>query len=164
MLYEIEDFTGWGDCVVGPENMYFTYEYLSTYPDLGTSPGMYVETTYPEDMCSTDNTNYVEFVQFPLEAFGIPFDQCLTIDGDDDYYDSFSYMYSASSCASTGQLTAYIYNDATCTDMAYPITFFENNCMADDDDDDDDDYYYYYYDDDDDDYELSGVTSNEYCT
>jgi hypothetical protein len=113
---------------------------------------MYVMTTYPEDMCTSDNMNYVEFLRVPLEALGVPFDECMQTGP------STSVIYSASSCVTTGQLTATVYLDATCTNLYDTILIFDNNCTNDDDDYDDDD------DDDDDDYELAGVIENQFCT
>jgi hypothetical protein len=138
--------------------MYFTMDYLSTYPDLGSMPGMYVSRTYPEDMCSSDNMNYVEYNQMPLEMMGIPLEECIP-SGPGVYL-----MYTATTCAATGQLTVNVYDDAACTNLVVSDTVFDNNCMSDDDDDDDDDDSADDDDDDDDDYELTGVIDNEFCT
>jgi hypothetical protein len=123
-------------------------------------PGMYVMTTYPEDMCTSDNMNYVEFIRAPLEALGVPFDECVQVGP------SISAIYFTSSCATTGQLTASVYLDATCTEFYDTILIFDNNCNNDDDDDYDDDHDYDDDDDDDDDddYELAGVIENQFCT
>ena len=160
MLSEVESFPGWGECFLGPASdddagdMYYTFTYISTYPDLRSMPGMYVSTTYPEDMCTSENMNYVEYFQLPLEALGIPFDVCVPSGPDS------SIMYSASTCASTGQITVGAYN-ADCTVLYVTFPIFDNNCTPDDDDDGEDDDE---DDVDDDDYELAGVTDNEFCT
>jgi hypothetical protein len=135
--------------------MYCKVDYLSTYPDFKSMPGMYIQTASPEDMCTSDNMNYIQFNQQSVEMMGIPFDECIPSGP------STSMMYT-SSCASTGQVMASMYSDTSCTDLVDSFPLFDNNCMTDDDgdddgDDDDDD-------DDDDDYNLVGVISNDYCT
>jgi hypothetical protein len=139
---------------MGPDEMYYRPEYLSTYPPL--IPNSINGRAYPDGMCSTDNMNYVEFHQAPLERLGVPLDTCIDYDGTETSY----LIYSTSSCASTGELTITLYYDSECTNAGISNTIWGNNCMSDDDDDGDDDDD----DDDDDDYELTNVLFETFCS
>lgn len=125
--------------------------YINTYPDFKSMPGMYVQTTSPEDMCTSENMNYIQYHQMPLSDAPIPFDTCLP-----NVDEGNSFIYSADSCATSGQVSLFMYSDTTCSTFAEMYTMFDNNCMSDDGDDDDAD--------DDDDYELVDVIENDFCT
>jgi hypothetical protein len=129
-------------------------DYLSTYPT--PAAGSLVSRTFPDGMCSADNMNYVEFMSFPLEM-AYPLDTCQAM-MDPGYWEIFS----ADSCASTGQLIHTVYSDEACTNVITTMTHFGYDCageeMMDDAGDDGNN------DDDDDDFETVGVTSNNFCT
>jgi hypothetical protein len=161
-----------GECSMDPEGAYYRMDYLSTYP--ATMPNYFVSRTYPEDMCTTDNMNYISFYQTTLTDFGIPLNECLI-------FGPGSYLYSTSACGTTGQLTVNQYSDTTCTTLVRATPVWGNNCIADDDDYDDDDDDYDDDDDDDlvddgdddddddddyddDDYSVVGVVTDQFCT
>lgn len=150
LFYGVPEFNGWGNCFPGPDGAWYRVEYLDTYPML--MPGMYVMRTYPEAMCTTDNINYIEYLQLPLELLGIPLNTCVP---NDPYYA----IYSTSKCASDGQLLVEIYSDSSCTMLLASDTVYGEGCMPSDDDGDDDDD-----DDYDDDYELVGILETDICT
>jgi hypothetical protein len=132
-------------------------DYLSTYPT--PAAGSLVSRTFPDGMCSANNMNYVEFLSFALE-YVFTLDTCQP-----SMQPGYWEMYSADSCASTGQMTYTFYSDEACTNLVNTAKFYGYDCTEDDDgDDDDDDDDDDDYDDDDDDFETVGVTSLDFCT
>jgi hypothetical protein len=148
---------------------YYRLDYLSTYPS--TPSNYYISRTYPEDLCTTDNMNYLTYFEMPLSDFWFPLDECLTSFSTSDFY-------STELCSSTGQLLVNSYTDNNCMNLDISTPMWGNNCISDDDDDwdddddddddgsgdddddddDDDDR------DDDDDYNVVGVITDDFCT
>lgn len=114
----------------------------------------YVTRTFPDGLCTTNNTNYVEFMQAPLDLF-FPINVCGPSETPGLYV-----MYSTSACSMTGQLQIGVYDDSACTNLVGGNNIWGNGCtdVAGDDAGDGDD------DDDDDDYELVDVINSEFCT
>jgi hypothetical protein len=149
------DASGFRDCVDHGDGTSGRLDYINTYP--APMPGLKVDRTYPDNMCTTDNMNYFYYTQVPLELTGIPFGECMEM-APDVYV-----MYSSDSCASTGQVLIQQYSDASCTTLVETQALGGNNCVSDDDgaDDDDDDGA---DDDDDDDADFVGAITDVFCT
>lgn len=115
----------WGNCQLGSDGTYTRIEYLTTYPT--TLAGAYISRTYPQGLCSTENTNYLDFVQIPLEMLGMPLDICeLSSPG---VYQ----MYSTSSCGTTGQLLVGFYDDPSCLNELSVTPIWGQDCLNDPD-------------------------------
>jgi hypothetical protein len=153
VLYDFENFVEGGECFSIAPGVSGVMSYLSTYPDFKSNPGMYVQTISPDEMCTSDNKNYVEFYQTPLSNLPFIFNTCLP-----NVDEGNSFIYSSSSCASTGHVYLFAYPSLDCTGDGEMYSLFNNDCEDDDGDDDGDDG------DDDDDYELTDVTENDFCT
>ncbi len=97
-------FPGWSSCTYleyDDDNYvstdYFTVDYVSTYPSLGT--GNYVDLTSPVEYCSmSDNVNYNSYFIIPLTEIW-PINSCQPF-GDGSPY---SYVISTTSCGKEGE-------------------------------------------------------------
>jgi hypothetical protein len=120
----------WGGCVLDTTSgdaVYYHIDYLSTYPT--PNPGNIISRAFLDAMCSSDNMNYIEFTVAPLTSqFNLA--SCDVSEMNSGYYE----MYSADSCASTGQLTYSLYDDDMCTNQISIMTFDECYSSTDDDD------------------------------
>jgi hypothetical protein len=104
-------------------------------------------------MCTTENLNYVQFRQAPVEvAFPT---ECVPFESRPGYYRS----YSSSDCLSFGKMRVNAFDDASCSSYSSGTSFLNTDCVDDDWVGDD----YSPGDDYDSAAQLVGVTTNEFC-